>query len=154
MITFLESCAHCHPPMKIKDLACIPDGRYCKTKDGWLCSTSPDRTSTIDHKPCHHRGKHGFYSSLLERRKKEKFEWYISENLIMVIFTLVTCKCSTPGKGTKGNNEMKCSNGETRTCASNEECFASNAFVYGQWNNGCRIPGNILRVMNTLISRK
>ena len=55
-----------------------------------------------------------------------------------------TCTCSTPGAGTIGKNQMTCSNGETRTCSSDQECYATEAFGYGQLSDGCRIPGKIL----------
>ena len=58
----------------------------------------------------------------------------------MLIFFLDTCTCSTPSAGTSGNNEMKCSNGETRFCEDNEECYATDEFNYGQWVTACRIP--------------
>ena len=61
-----------------------------------------------------------------------------------VIKFLDTCTCSTPGAGTTGKNEMTCSNGETRHCVSDEECYATIAFIYGQWKDGCRIPGNFI----------
>ena len=37
---------------------------------------------------------------------------------------------------------MKCSNGEKRSCDANQECYATEAFVYNQWSDGCRVPGN------------
>ena len=57
---------------------------------------------------------------------------------------IVTCTCSNPGEGLFGKNEMRCSNGEIRSCSQNQECYATKAFVYGQWSNGCRVPGDFL----------
>ena len=69
-------------------------------------------------------------------------------NLFILSFSfwlLDTCTCSTPGAGTKNKNQFICSNDETRYCASDQECYATDAFVYGQWRDGCRIPGTIER---------
>ena len=69
-------------------------------------------------------------------------------NLFTLSFSfwlLDTCTCSTPGAGTKNKNQFICSNDETRYCASDQECYATDAFVYGQWRDGCRIPGTIER---------
>ena len=58
-----------------------------------------------------------------------------------------TCECSTPGTGTVGQNQIKCSTGETRYCSADQECYATDKFTYGEWNEGCRIPGDwILRI--------
>ena len=62
----------------------------------------------------------------------------------MLNFLLDTCTCSTPSAGTSGNNEMKCSNGETRFCEDNEECYATESFDYGQLDIACRTPGNYI----------
>ena len=51
----------------------------------------------------------------------------------------VSCKCSTPGEGTVGHNEMTCDNKETRHCSEDEECYATEKFTYGEWSDGCRI---------------
>ena len=56
------------------------------------------------------------------------------------ILFLDTCTCSTPGAGTVGKNELKCTNGETRHCSSDQECYATEAFTCGEWSDGCRIP--------------
>ena len=52
------------------------------------------------------------------------------------------CECTTPGAGTAGNNQMTCSNGETRYCSADKECYSTGTFTYGEWNDGCRIPGD------------
>merc|ERR1712228_576754 len=51
-----------------------------------------------------------------------------------------TCTCTTPGEGTVDKNELQCTNGETRHCAWDQECYATEAFTYGKWSDGCRIP--------------
>ena len=51
----------------------------------------------------------------------------------------MSCTCSTPGEGTIDKNEFKCTNGETRHCSSDQECYAAEAFTYGEWGEGCRV---------------
>ena len=69
-------------------------------------------------------------------------EIYAKPSILSFSFWLLdTCTCSTPGAGTKNKNQFICSNDETRYCASDQECYATDAFVYGQWKDGCRIPG-------------
>ena len=58
----------------------------------------------------------------------------------MLNFLIDTCTCSTPSSGTSGNNEIKCSNGETRFCEANEECYTTEEFNYGKWSAACRVP--------------
>jgi hypothetical protein len=52
----------------------------------------------------------------------------------------ITCTCSTPGQGTAGSNEYKCSDDSSGYCAENEECFATEPFTKGHWSDGCQIP--------------
>merc|ERR1711994_512031 len=51
-----------------------------------------------------------------------------------------TCTCTTPGEGTVGQNEFQCTNGETRHCASDQECYATEELTFGKWSDGCRVP--------------
>merc|ERR1739841_467915 len=51
-----------------------------------------------------------------------------------------TCKCTTPGRGTAGFNQLTCTNGETRHCSATQECYATSPFTYGSWSAGCRAP--------------
>jgi len=46
-----------------------------------------------------------------------------------------TCSCTSPGS--KSDNSMTCSNGEKRNCGSNQVCYATEAFHYGSWQDGC-----------------
>ena len=63
---------------------------------------------------------------------------------------LDTCTCSTPSSGTSGNNEIKCSNGETRFCETNEECYATEKFNYGKWRTACRVPAGTSGIHDVL----
>ena len=65
-------------------------------------------------------------------------------------FLLDTCTCSTPSSGTSGNNEIKCSNGETRFCEANEECYATEKFNYGKWSAACRVPAGTSGIHDVL----
>merc|ERR1719204_578558 len=50
------------------------------------------------------------------------------------------CTCDTPGQGTAGYNKFTCTNGATRYCSHDEECYATGKFTYGKWEDGCRRP--------------
>lgn len=54
------------------------------------------------------------------------------------LVTGVTCKCETPGAGAAGKNGFVCSDGNTRWCNAVEECYATEAFLKGEWTDGCR----------------
>ena len=54
-------------------------------------------------------------------------------------FVLDTCTCSHLTNVTASVGEMSCTNDETRYCETNQECYASVAFNYGQWDVGCRM---------------
>jgi hypothetical protein len=43
-------------------------------------------------------------------------------------------KCACTGYG----NKMVCNNGEKRACSVDHECFAQDAFPYGEWQLGCK----------------
>ena len=58
-------------------------------------------------------------------------------------FLSVTCECTTPNAGTVRKNEIKCGN-ETRHCSKVKECYATEKFAYGEWSDGCRIPGDLI----------
>lgn len=51
------------------------------------------------------------------------------------------CRCSDPVTE-DGNNELKCSNGETWHCSAGQICYASEPFSYGQWADGCATPSS------------
>ena len=53
---------------------------------------------------------------------------------------VITCKCSTPGSGTVGKNQYKCTDGVTSYCARTQECYARTPFPKGKWFKGCRTP--------------
>lgn len=36
------------------------------------------------------------------------------------------------------HNHLNCTNGETRYCASDQDCFTDDPFAYGNWSAGCR----------------
>jgi len=65
-----------------------------------------------------------------------------------------TCTCSTPGEGTVGKNELQCTNGETRHCASDQECYATEAFNYGEWSDGCRIRDYVIELNRSISTAK
>ena len=52
---------------------------------------------------------------------------------------LDTCTCSHLTNVTASVGEMSCTNDETRYCETNQECYATVAFNYGQWDVGCRV---------------
>jgi len=50
------------------------------------------------------------------------------------------CNCDAPLSGTAGFNTISCSDGNSVACAASEECYATSSFVYGAWDQACRIP--------------
>ena len=52
----------------------------------------------------------------------------------------IVCSCATPRGGTSGHNKFSCTNGHSRYCAANEECYNTRTFKYGHWASGCRVP--------------
>ena len=60
-------------------------------------------------------------------------------------FPSVFCNCTTPGQGIGySKNKMTCTDGSIAYCSSNEECYATESFDYGQLDIACRIPGNYI----------
>ena len=51
-------------------------------------------------------------------------------------YKLTTCSCSNPGAGM--DPEVKCSDGKTRSCAADEECFATSPFPLDTLRQACR----------------
>lgn len=51
-----------------------------------------------------------------------------------------TCRCSTPGKGTAGKNQYKCTDGATAYCASTQMCYPTKPFFKARWSQACRTP--------------
>ena len=63
---------------------------------------------------------------------------------------LDTCTCSHLTNATASVGEMSCTNDETRYCETNQECYATVAFNYGQWDVGCRVVSwKIDRIKNS-----
>ena len=56
-------------------------------------------------------------------------------------FISVMCSCSTPSHGTGYHyNKFTCSDGLTSYCSTEEECYSSQPFAYGELYDGCRVP--------------
>lgn len=61
----------------------------------------------------------------------QKFDWASGCRKVQP-----TCKCVMPG--TQGQNQFKCTDGTTGSCATNELCFATQPFTKGIWTEGCQ----------------
>ena len=65
--------------------------------------------------------------------------WHMHFFVNLYCFVLDTCTCSHLTNVTASVGEMSCTNDETRYCETKQECYATVAFNYGQWDVGCRI---------------
>ena len=63
---------------------------------------------------------------------------YIFISLINIFLLIVKCTCTNPGAGTTGNNGYTCSDGKYGFCGADQECYATDEFLKGQWSDGCK----------------